>query len=325
MNRPARRLAAALLLIAASTAYSQFPSGPKYQPPDTVKIERDIPYAGTNNPRQMLDLVLPKKLRNDRPLPVVVAIHGGAWEGGNKTSEYRFLSNLASDGQFAGVTAGYRLSGEARWPAQIHDCKAAIRWVRANAYRYHLDPDRIGIYGCSAGGHLVAMLGTGGDNEAIEGDLGPYKGLSTRVQCVVDEYGPSDFMTIGDYPSRIDHNVATSAESRLVGRAIKSDVALAKAASPISYVTRDDPPFLIIHGDDDPIVPINQSERLSKALKGVGVECSFIKVEGGGHGGFRNDELSRLTRQFFNKHLCDQFVGAISETPVPNVGSRAKR
>ena len=286
--------------------------------PPGVNVEKDIAYAGTKNPRQALDLYLPKAPKGDKPLPVVVNIHGGAWMGGDKSQGVGAIAGLVASGDYTAASVGYRLSGEATWPAQIHDCKAAIRWVRANAEKYHLDPDRIGVIGGSAGGHLVAMLGTGGGVEGLEGGLGPYKGVSSKVRCVVDEFGPSELLTMGDAPSSMDHNSPTSPESRLLGSPVRESREIAAAASPITHVSKDDPPFLIIHGDKDMTVPFDQSERLTKALKGSGVEVLFIKVEGGGHGGFRNPEIPRRVRQFFDKHLRDQAVGTISEEPVPN-------
>ena len=140
--------------------------------PDTIKVTRDIAYAGTDNARQKLDIYLPTKPNHDKPLPVVVWIHGGAWRGGDKASGFGQLRKFVASGDYAGISVGYRLTGEASWPAQIHDCKAAIRWIRGNAKQYNLDPDRIGVWGSSAGGHLVAMLGTAGDVESLEGDLG---------------------------------------------------------------------------------------------------------------------------------------------------------
>ncbi len=283
-----------------------------------MKVEKDIPYAGTKNPRQTLDLLLPVKPSGTRPLPLVVNIHGGAWQGGDKSQGVAPIMSLVSSGEYAGATIEYRLTGEASWPAQIHDCKAAIRWLRAHAEQYHIDPDRIGVIGASAGGHLVAMLGTSGDVESLEGDLGSHQGVSSRVKCVVDEFGPSELLTMMDYPSTTDHKSAGAPESKLVGGAILDKKDVAKAASPITHVSKGDPPFLIIHGDKDPIVPFNQSERLTKALKDSGVEVLFIKVEGGGHGGFQNPELARRTRQFFDKYLRDHSVGTISEEPVPS-------
>jgi acetyl esterase/lipase len=290
-----------------------------------VKVEQDIPYAGTQNPRQTLDLLLPRSPKGDKPLPVVVNIHGGAWMQGDKSQGVGAIMPLVAGGDYAGVTINYRLSGEAPWPAQVFDCKAAIRWVRGNAEKYHLDPDRIGLIGGSAGGHLVAMLGTSGGVEALEGDLGAYQGVGSKVRCVVDEYGPSELATMGDPPSSTDHNGPHSPESKLLGGPILKNPDKAKAASPITYVSKDDPPFLIIHGDQDPTVPYDQSERLTRALKASGVDVLLIKVKGGKHGGFRNPEISRRARQFFDKHLRDQDVGTISDEPVTNVGAVPKR
>jgi acetyl esterase/lipase len=224
---------------------------------------------------------------------------------------------MIGTGNYAAASIEYRLSGEDTWPAQIHDCKAAIRWLRAHAEKYHIDPDRIGVIGGSAGGYLVAMLGTGGDITDLEGDLGPHKGVSSKVKCVVDQFGPSDLLAIGDYPSLLDHKAPGSPESKLIGGTLLEHKGTAKAASPITYVTKDDPPFLIIHGDKDMTVPYNQSERLARALKEAGVDVLFIKIEGGGHGNFRNPEVQRRVRQFFDKHLRDQAVGTISEEPIP--------
>ncbi|MGH7202399.1 MAG: alpha/beta hydrolase fold domain-containing protein, partial [Planctomycetaceae bacterium] len=149
--------------------------------PDSVRVERDVPYAGTDNPRQRLDVLLPKEPAGEKPLPVVVFIHGGGWRNGAKERGLRELVPLVESGEYVGVTIGYRLSGEAKWPAQIHDCKAAIRWIRANAAKYHFDPDRIGVVGTSAGGHLVALLGTSGGVEALEGNLGSHDEAGSRV------------------------------------------------------------------------------------------------------------------------------------------------
>jgi acetyl esterase/lipase len=285
--------------------------------PDAVKLEADIPYAGTDNPRQRLNLLLPKTPKDDRPLPVIVYIHGGAWLGGDRAGGHGRLAGYVASGEYAGVSAGYRLTKESIWPAQIHDCKAAIRWVRANARKYNLDPDKIGVIGDSAGGHLVAMLGTSGGVKELEGDLGAHKDVSSRVQCVVDLFGPSDIPAMQDYPSSLNHDGASSPEGRLVGGRVsdKKDVAL--AASPVTYVSPDDPPFLIIHGNKDMVVPYNQSERMHAALKKVKVECYFITVDGGGHGGFRNPEIQKRERQFFAKHLRG-VDATISEEKIPN-------
>jgi acetyl esterase/lipase len=274
-----------------------------FRAPDSVKHVADIPYAGTDNPRQRLDLLLPRAPKTDKPLPVIVFIHGGAWQQGDRTGGLPTLLQYASGGDYAGATIGYRLTGEASWPAQVHDCKAAIRWVRANAAAYNLDPDRIGLIGGSAGGHLVALLGASDASADLEGDLGPYAGVSTRVRCVVDQFGPSDFLALGQAPGRPKHDSPNSAVARLLGGPIREKTDVARAASPVTYVSSDDPPFLIIHGTDDPGVPYDQSVQLAAALRKAGVPTLFQTVEGGLHGNFRNPELGRRTRLFFDKYL----------------------
>lgn len=288
------------------------------QPPQGTRLLRDIPYAGTDNPRQCLDLLLPEVPKGDGPLPVVAWIHGGGWQGGDKRGGVWQLAYLVASGNYAGVSIGYRLSGEAIWPAQIHDCKAAVRWIRANAKKYNFDPQRIAVWGSSAGGHLVAMLGTSGTVESLEGELGQHGGVSSQVQCVVDYYGPSELLTMDDYPSRIKHNSPESPESRLVGGPLQETKQVARAASPITYVSADDPPFLIAHGTEDMAVPFNQSERFAEALRKAGVDVTFIKIEGGSHGGpaFRSPEMLRRIRLFLDKHLRGQ-EAQISDEPIP--------
>jgi acetyl esterase/lipase len=285
--------------------------------PQGVRLQPDVPYAGTDNPRQRVDLVLPEQPKGDGPLPVVVWIHGGGWQSGDKRGGIRQLGDLVASGDYAGVSVGYRLSGEAVWPAQVHDCKAAIRWVRANAKKHNVDPQRIGVWGSSAGGHLVAMLGTSGGVESLEGELGEHTDQSSEVRCVVDYYGPTELLSMGQYPSRIDHDAPASPESRLVGGPLQQRKEAARSASPITYVSADDPPFLIVHGTDDQAVPFNQSERLAAALAEAGVEVTFVKVEGGGHGGFRSPELVRRVRLFFDKHLRRQGVDVPDEPIRP--------
>jgi uncharacterized sulfatase len=282
--------------------------------PESIQLEADLPYAGTDNPRQRLDLLLPKSPRNDKPLPVIAFIHGGAWQGGDKRDRLSALVGFVRGGEYAGVTIGYRLSREATWPAQIHDCKAAIRWVRSHAPKYRLDPDRIGVMGPSAGGHLVALLGTSGGVMALEGELGEYRSTSSRVSCVVDEFGPSELLALGR-SAGLDHDSPNSPESRLVGGPVQERKVVARSASPVNYATPDDPPFLIVHGTADPLVPFDQSKRLHDALRRVGVEALLIQVIEGGHGGFRSPELQRRINRFFDKHLLGREV-TISQEPI---------
>jgi acetyl esterase/lipase len=211
---------------------------------------------------------------------------------------------------YAVVDVGYRLSGEAIFPAQVEDCKAAVRWVRANAAKYGLDSERIGAWGSSAGGHLVSFLGTTGD--VREFDTNANAKYSSRVHAVCDWFGPTDFLQMDKHApegSRLVHDDAKSPESLLVGGPIQKEPyrSLSAKANPITYVTKDDPPFLIMHGDKDMLVPLHQSELLYKALKKAGVDATLRVVKGAGHGLGGGEmspaELFEMTAAFFDKHL----------------------
>lgn len=273
--------------------------------PEGIQGELDIAY-GSDSPRQKLDLLLPKEPASSAPLPVIVYIHGGAWRGGDKHEGFAFLIRSVAGGHYAGVTIGYRLTGEATWPAQIHDCKAAIRWIRAHAEQYHLDPQRIGVMGVSAGGHLAALLGTSSNIARLDGKVGEHAELSSRVACVVDLYGPTELLALSQFPSDIEHDAPESPESRLVGGPLQQRKEVARGASPITYVSVDDPPFLIVHGTEDPLVPYDQSERFLAALEQEGVDAMLLPVRGGGHGDFRSAELDRRIRLFFDKYLLEK-------------------
>ena len=277
--------------------------GDSGQVPGSVKAKTDIPYADSENPAQRLDLYLPAKPAGEKPLPVIVYIHGGAWRAGSKTGGRSNLMPYVTGGEYAGVSVEYRFSQEAKWPAQIHDCKAAVRWIKGHAKEYNLDPDRIAVWGGSAGGHLVAMLGVSGDVKELEGALGNHLDQSSRVTCVADYFGPTDLLTMGDFPSTIDHNAADSPESVLIGGAIPENREAASKASPLNYVTKDDAPVFIAHGTKDNMVPFNQSEIFAAALKGADVPVHFQMIEDGGHGGFEGPKLNARLRAFFGKYL----------------------
>ncbi len=238
--------------------------------PEGTKVERNLEYVKDGHERNKLDLYLPEKA--DGPLPVVVWIHGGAWRAGSKDNCQAVP--LVAKG-YAVASINYRFLQHADFPAQIEDCKAAIRWLRANAKKYNLDPDHIGVIGASAGGHLSALMGTSGGVKELEGTGGNAE-QSSKVQAVVDLFGPTGI------PSK---NGAS-------GNVLK-------------YIAKDNPPFLIVHGDADKLVPIRQSEQLAEALKKAGVEVTFTTMKGSGHGGpaFNNAEAMKMYEEFFNKHL----------------------
>lgn len=245
----------------------------------------------------LLDLYLPEK--GDKPLPLIIWIHGGAWMAGSKDGPSPALRFTANG--YAVAQVGYRLSQEAKFPAQIYDCKAAVRWLRANAAKYHLDPNKFIAWGSSAGGHLVALLGTSGGGAELEGNVNDLK-ESSRVQAVVDWFGPTDFLHIGDAESDIHHTGPDSPESKLIGGPLLENKDKAAKASPITYVSKDAPPFLIMHGDRDRTVPFNQSELLYAALKKAGVDVTFVPMKGAGHG-FGGPEAIAPVQDFLKRCL----------------------
>lgn len=265
--------------------------------PEGVKVYRDVAYVTDGHERQKLDLYVPDTGEN---LPLIIWVHGGAWRGGDKTNYIRMEYLKAG---YAGASLNYRLSQHAVFPAQIEDVKAAVRWLRANAETYRLNPNRFAAWGSSAGGHLVAMLGTMGD--IAEFEVGENLKESSRVQAVVDYFGPTDFLQMDaqSLPDGLVHDAPGSPESQLVGGPIQEYKDRVARANPITYVSKDDSPFLIIHGDQDKLVPYQQSVLLKDALEEAGVTVTFYKVEGGGHGRFKDPKVSELTKAFLEKHL----------------------
>lgn len=265
--------------------------------PAGTTVHRDLEYVTSGHERHKLDLYLPPNAKN---APLIILIHGGAFRAGSKDRENatRFLLE-----GYAVAAINYRLSQHAIFPAQIEDCKAAVRWLRANAAKYGYDPDRFGAVGSSAGGHLVAMLGTAGGVRKFE--VGENLGLSSRVQAVVDNFGPTDFLQMDDHrlPNGMIHNKPDSPESQLIGGSLQENKDKARQANPITYVGKDSPPFLVIHGDSDPLVPHHQSELLVAALKQAGVEVTFYTVKGGEHGQFNDPKVDEMTSAFLARHL----------------------
>lgn len=271
--------------------------------PAGIEGKLDLSYADTDNPRQRLDLYLPKMRKSEKPLPVVVFIHGGGWRNGDKSSGANNVGRYVASGEYAGVSVGYRLSGETQWPAQIHDCKAAIRWIKAHAGEYNLDPQKIGVWGSSAGGHLVSMLGTSGDVKELEGTLGKHLDQDSKVTCVANYYGPENFLTMIRQPSQIDRTQGDDyPEALLLGGSVTEREAVAREASPVTHVSEGDSPFFTAHGTDDPVVPFAQGEEIHAALIKAGVPSILQQMTHGGHG-FRSDVLDERLKQFFDQHL----------------------
>jgi acetyl esterase/lipase len=291
----------AMLLACANAATSQErPARPQPKLPPGVTALRDLEYIEDGHPRNRLDLYLPEKAEGR--LPLIVWIHGGGWMAGGK--EACPAVPLVKKG-YAVASVNYRLSQHAVFPAQIEDCKAAIRWLRARAAKYHIDPDHVGVWGSSAGGHLVALLGTTGNVKELEGQGGNLE-QSSRVQCVVDWFGPSDLATMGG-----GHDNPGSPEARLIGGPVQENKEKARKASPLTYAGKDSAPFLIMHGDQDNTVPLSQSQVLAEALKKAGVEARLVVVKGSGHGGpgFNSPENRKLIEDFLDKHLHGGHAG----------------
>jgi acetyl esterase/lipase len=259
-----------------------------------VTIVRDLPYVEPANQRNRLDLYLPEHIQGG--LPVVVWIHPGGWQQGSK--EFCPAVLLVTKG-YAVASINYRLSQDAVFPAQIEDCKAAIRWLRAKASKYRLDAAHIGAWGASAGAYLANLLGTTGGIRDLEGARGNLE-QSSRVQAVVDWFGPADFTV----PYKVDSEAA-SMVAQLIGRADANNKEKFRRASPMTYVDRDAAPFLIMHGAEDDVVPVAQSAAFAAALKKAGVEANLVIVPGNGHGGigFGTSQTWKLIEDFFAKHL----------------------
>ena len=268
-------------------------------PSSGVIVTRDIEYGKPGPSALKMHLVRPNTPLTN-PLPVVVYIYGGAWRGGSRDQGIESLTRLARAG-YVGASIEYRHSQAATFPAQIQDCKCAIRFLRSRAKEFGLDPDKVGVWGLSSGGHLAALLGVSAGVEALEGDLG-YAQFSSGVNAVVDWFGPTDFLQMDKFPGVLKHNDANSPESRLIGGPIQQNPEKAKLANPIAYVTSNAPPFLIMHGGSDPLVPPQQSQLLAAALKKAKAPVELVIVPGAPHG-FVGAEHEERVRAFFDKHL----------------------
>lgn len=260
------------------------------QVPEGAKVLRDLAYLPDNIVRHRLDLYLPKDAAE--PCPLVIWIHGGAWQGGSKNGTPGVV--MLKHG-FAVASINYRLTDAAPYPAQIEDCKAAVRWLRAKAKEYNLDPQRFGAWGASAGGHLVALLGTTSDMKELEGKDGNLE-QSCRVQAVCDWFGPTDLTGMrGNLADNPDGPVY-----KLLGGPPSEKSDLARLASPVKFCKKECPPFLIMHGDKDNLVPLRQSQIMESALKKEGVPVELVVVEGKGHGTLGADAVKKVESFFLD-------------------------
>jgi acetyl esterase/lipase len=265
--------------------------------PDTVVVEKDVEYGKGGDVSLKLDLYAPKE--RAKPLPAVVFIHGGAWRSGSRQMYHYYCVRFAEHGYVA-ATISYRLYRVAPFPAAVEDAKCAVRWMRANAAKLGIDPDRIGVAGGSAGGHLSMMVAYAPDTPELEG-AGGHGDESSRVQAVVNIYGPTDLTTEFARGNR-------AVSDFLGGKSYDDAPETYRLASPITHVTKDDPPTLILHGSIDSTVPIEQAELLVERLKQTGLEYDYDRVEGWPHAMDVEANVNRhcLAKmfEFFNKHLA---------------------
>lgn len=258
----------------------------------------DIVYATVAGQELKMDLYLPKDVKKP---PLVVFIHGGGWKGNSyKSCQTPWLTEHG----FAVASIGYRLSQVAVFPAQIHDCKGAVRWLRAHADQYGYDTARTGVAGTSAGGHLALLLGVTGGVAQYEGTVGGNLDQSSAVQAVADYYGPADFILRSQtQPSKTE--AADGTVRLLIGGPVKENEELARFASPAFQVGAGDAPLLILHGDQDKTVYLDQSQRMETAYQEAGLEVTLQIVPGGGHGGAAHftPAYRDIVAKFFRKHL----------------------
>lgn len=261
--------------------------------PGNTEIIRDLEIARVGNNQPILvDIARPKNA--NALMPAVLCVHGGGWSGGTKSLRL----DLAQHGYFV-VAVAYRLAGPDLWPAQLTDSKLAVRWIRANAAKYNVNPNKIGAWGHSAGGHLVACLGTMDNVSTL--DEGPIPGVSSAVQAVADYAGPTNLTTFFRQKPPVN----------LFGP--NGTLEMMDKASPINFVSTKSPPFLIVHGDKDKAVPIQQAETMYEALKKAGVPVEYIVQKNGGHslGALKTDEpcepsaaqVRDMSLAFFDKYL----------------------
>lgn len=275
-----------------------------------VRLEKDVEFLGPGR-TERLDLYLPASVKPNERFPGIVIIHGGGWLSGDKfaSREQNIGTTLVRAG-YVCASINYALASEGHptWPRNVQDCKTAVQFLRKYAERYHVDPDHIGVIGGSAGGHLAAMLALVGPQDGLE-PPGPYAGISSRVQAAVVMYGITDLLTrkrTKPDGTPIDESLADGGSPTMLGAGRTENPRLWAAASPVSHVTRDDPPVFILHGTADATVDYNQAVELDKKLRATGVESQLLLIPGAKHSFDLQppqEDLRPLVVGFFDRHL----------------------
>ncbi len=257
----------------------------------------DIPYATVGSRTLRLDLHLPD---TDRTPPLVIYLHGGAWSGGDKAEVPPFLV----EGGYAVASLDFRSSEEARFPANVHDIRAGIRFLRAQADRYGYRADRIAVTGASSGGHLAALVGVTNDHADLEGQVGDHPGQSSRVQAIITWVGASNLATIIPQSTPQGLEVRVPALQALLGALPEEVPELTLLASPVAHVDAGDPPVLILHGDQDLTMPVNQALELDAAYRRAGLVAELMIIPGVGH----------VARPFFTGPAVDRALDFLHRT-----------
>ncbi len=261
-----------------------------------IKTEKKIVYGKGDDVDLELDLAMPAEGKG--PFPAIVCIHGGGWRMGDRQQLAGLTETLAKN-NFVAVTISYRFAPKYKFPSQIEDCKASVRWLRANADKYRINPDKIGCVGFSAGGHLCCLLGAADEKAGLEGKGGNPK-QSSKVQAVVSFFGPTDFTT-----KTWSKDVENFFFIPFLGGTFEEKKDAYRQASPIIYCNKECPPFLFFHGTKDPLVGLEQSEKMMTALKKHGVSAELVTMTGGGHG-WGGEKLTKTLNQtvrFFEEKL----------------------
>lgn len=347
-----------------------FPALQSFRPPEGARVLRDRVYAkapgAAGEVELKLDLFLPPPgpaslTNNGQGVPLVIWIHGGGWRSGNQR---RTPALFLLEQGFAVASITYRLTPQATWPAQIHDCQAALRWLRATSGEHGIDPARVGVWGASAGGHLAALVGLAADVPALAGDIGDHDEQPLGVRAVVDWFGPSDFTGLipagaaqndaaddrgaedfGDPEADADQKPASPPPEdgagrdrgataggiamirQLIGAGPRENPEAYRQASPVTHVSAGDPPFLIMHGERDRLVNPRQSRVLHEALQRAGVPSELVMLEGAGHGDspkFFDAEARTKIIAFFNQHVRGPVNAPPANAPAAPAGPAPK-
>ncbi|MCB1208523.1 MAG: alpha/beta hydrolase [Verrucomicrobiales bacterium] len=290
------RLISSIGLLSLVASIALLPAATRVRGAEPTKA--NIVFAAVDGHELKLDLYLPKNVAKP---PLVVYIHGGSWRAG---SYKKCLTYWLTEEGFAVASISYRFSQEAVFPAQIHDCKAAVRWLRGHSNEFGYDATRVGVAGSSAGGHLALLMGVTGGVKEYEGSIGSNADQSSSVQAVADFYGPSDFILRSkNQPAKTEPEEVPVCQ--LIGGPVSKNEDQARFASPVFQVNEGDAPLLIIHGDKDATVYLDQSQRMEEVYRKVGLEVALQVVQGAGHGGdaYSAPELRKTVATFFKKHL----------------------